>query len=72
MCTYLIHDPGGQFVLGIIQVIQAGRCCDDEAGRHIDTDLGHFAQVGTLATEQHFVAAIAIFKCVDVFLLIAH
>jgi hypothetical protein len=56
----------------MVQVIQAGLCRDHEAGRHVDADLGHFAQVGTLAAQQHLVAAVAILEGVNVFLRTVH
>jgi len=34
----------------------------DEAGRHIETDLRHLAQIGSLATEQHLVFAVALLE----------
>lgn len=43
-----------------------------EPGRHIGTDPGHFAQVGTLAAEQHFILAVTLFERKDVLPRIIH
>jgi hypothetical protein len=42
-----------------VQVGQAGLGGDHEAGRHVEADLGHLAQVGALAAEQPLVLAVA-------------
>ena len=52
----------GQIVASGIDVRQAGFGADDEARRHIDTNLGHFAQVGAFAAEQFFILPVAFFE----------
>jgi len=49
----------------LLQVGQAGLGGDGEAGRYVEADLRHLAQVGALAAEQHLVLAIAFFEIVD-------
>ena len=72
LVAHLVHDAGGQFMVGMVEVIQAGLRADDETGRHIDPDLGHFAQVGALAAEQHLVAAVTFLECENVLLGTVH
>jgi hypothetical protein len=38
----------------LLQVITARLGGNDESGRHWQTQIGHFGQVGTLATQQVF------------------
>jgi len=49
------HDP-------LVQVLKAGFGGDDEAGRNIQADLGHFAEVGPLAAQQAFVLTVSLFE----------
>jgi hypothetical protein len=55
--------PFGQLVL--LQIGQAGLGGDGEAGRHVEADLRHLAQIGALAAEQHLVLAVAFLEFVD-------
>ena len=56
----LLHCALGQTVF--FQERKAGVGAEHKTGRHIQADLCHFAQVRTLATEQHLVLAIALFE----------
>ena len=63
----LLHNPRGQGPGGGGQVLQASRGGDDEARGDIEAQLGHLAQVGTLATEQFLVLAVAFLEGKNVF-----
>jgi hypothetical protein len=62
----LVHCPGRQLIL--IEIGEAGVGTDRESGRHIETDLGHFAEIGALASQQHLVLAVAFLEGIYPFL----
>ena len=53
----------------VLEVGEARGRRDDESRRNIEADLRHRAQVRPLATQQHLVAAVAVFECADEFRL---
>ena len=59
----VVHQPVGQPLA--FEIGEAGRRGDDESGRDVEADLRHRAQVRAFAAEQHPVAAVAVFECVD-------
>jgi hypothetical protein len=62
--AHLVHHPCGQPVPGS-DIVEAGLSGDDEAGRHVQADLCHLAQVGAFAAQQLLVFAVALGECVN-------
>ena len=65
MCPHIVHHAIGQAIIG--NVVQAGFRTDDEARRHPQPDLRHFAEVGPFTAQQHFILAVAFGVLVNVF-----
>ena len=65
-----VHQPGRQFVL--FQIGVAGIGGDGEAGRDVQPDLRHLAQIRALAAEQHLVLAVTFFEIVNVLFAAGH
>ena len=63
--AHLIHHVRGDILATGTEVMQTRLGGDDEAGRHVETDLRHLTQVRTLATQQLLVTAVAFRKRVD-------
>jgi hypothetical protein len=59
----VVHQPIRQPV--VLQIGEAGLGGDGEAGRHVEADLRHLAQIGALAAKQHLVLAVAFLEFVD-------
>ncbi len=70
--AHLVHDARRQIAAIVVQILQAGVGRDHEAGRHIEPDLSHFAQIGALAAQQHLVFSVAFFERVYVFGAFGH
>jgi hypothetical protein len=62
----LVPGSLGQFI--VLQVGKAGLGGNREPRWHVESDLRHLAQVGTLAAKQHLVLAVAILECKHPFL----
>ncbi|OIQ74766.1 hypothetical protein GALL_435750 [mine drainage metagenome] len=70
MGSDFIHQPLRQTVF--FQIGIAGLGAGRETGRHIQTNLRHLAQIGTFATQKHFVLAVALFKGKNIFRAVCH
>ena len=61
--------PSGRAAFRVREAGEAGLGRDDEAGRYVQPDPGHLAEVGALAAEQHLVAAVTFLERVHPLLL---